>query len=83
MESFYLADLLHSAETPFYWVGALVTSLLSLWLLYKLITAIRIWVIGNGDLLSPKLGKWAGELVFELELFEFSPPTKGQYLSTV
>lgn len=78
MESFYLADLLHSAETPFFWVGALVTALLSLWLLYKLITGIRIWVIGNGDLLTPKLGKWAGELVFQ-----FSPPAKGQHLFTV
>ncbi|KAG5274091.1 hypothetical protein AALO_G00159060 [Alosa alosa] len=52
-------DLLHSAETPFYWVGAFTTTSFLLWLLYKLITGIRIWVIGNGDLLSPKLGKWA------------------------
>nr|BEH16728.1 hydroxysteroid 17-beta dehydrogenase 12a [Sardinops melanostictus] len=52
-------DLLHSAETPLYWVGALTTASFLLWLLYKLITGIRIWVIGNGDLLSPKLGKWA------------------------
>jgi len=59
VESFYLEDLLHSTEMPFYWVGALVTVIFSLFLLYKLITAIRIWVIGNGDLLTPKLGKWA------------------------
>uniref|UniRef100_A0A671QZF4 3-ketoacyl-CoA reductase n=1 Tax=Sinocyclocheilus anshuiensis TaxID=1608454 RepID=A0A671QZF4_9TELE len=46
-------------ELALFWVGALITASLALWLLYKIITGFRIWVLGNGDLLSPKLGKWA------------------------
>uniref|UniRef100_W5L2Q8 3-ketoacyl-CoA reductase n=1 Tax=Astyanax mexicanus TaxID=7994 RepID=W5L2Q8_ASTMX len=41
------------------WVGALTTASLALWILYRLLSGFRIWVMGNGDLLSPKLGKWA------------------------
>uniref|UniRef100_A0A8C2K8J0 Very-long-chain 3-oxoacyl-CoA reductase-A n=1 Tax=Cyprinus carpio TaxID=7962 RepID=A0A8C2K8J0_CYPCA len=50
---------LQPAERALFWVGALITASLALWLLYKIITGFRIWVLGNGDLLSPKLGKWA------------------------
>ena len=54
-------DVLRRAETPLMWVGAFTVASLALWLLYRLISGIRIWVLGNGGLLSPKLGKWAGE----------------------
>uniref|UniRef100_A0A8C1EBW8 3-ketoacyl-CoA reductase n=1 Tax=Cyprinus carpio carpio TaxID=630221 RepID=A0A8C1EBW8_CYPCA len=46
-------------ELALFWVGALTTASLALWLLYMIISGFRIWVLGNGDLLSPKLGKWA------------------------
>uniref|UniRef100_A0A8C5FUG9 3-ketoacyl-CoA reductase n=1 Tax=Gadus morhua TaxID=8049 RepID=A0A8C5FUG9_GADMO len=45
--------------TPLMWVGAFTVASLALWLLYRLLSGIRIWVLGNGGLLSPKLGKWA------------------------
>uniref|UniRef100_A0A672RWQ6 3-ketoacyl-CoA reductase n=1 Tax=Sinocyclocheilus grahami TaxID=75366 RepID=A0A672RWQ6_SINGR len=59
MESFNVVETLQPAERALFWVGALITASLALWLLYKIITGFRIWVLGNGDLLSPKLGKWA------------------------
>lgn len=62
MESFNVVGTLQPAERALFWVGALTTASLALWLLYKIITGFRIWVLGNGDLLSPKLGKWAGKL---------------------
>ncbi|KAG7281858.1 hypothetical protein CRUP_031107 [Coryphaenoides rupestris] len=52
-------DVLRRAETPLLWVGAVTVASLALWLLYKLLAGIRIWVLGNGRLLSPKLGQWA------------------------
>ncbi|XP_051548899.1 very-long-chain 3-oxoacyl-CoA reductase-A isoform X2 [Myxocyprinus asiaticus] len=59
MESFNVVETLQPAERAFFWVGALITALLALWMLYKILTGFRIWVLGNGDLISPKLGKWA------------------------
>ena len=56
-----LEKVLHRGETALLWVGALTTASLTLWMLYRLLSGFRIWVLGNGDLLSPKLGKWAGE----------------------
>ncbi|XP_068170105.1 very-long-chain 3-oxoacyl-CoA reductase-A [Antennarius striatus] len=52
-------ETLRRAETPFFWVGALAVASLSVWLLYRLLLGVRIWVLGNGELLSPRLGKWA------------------------
>uniref|UniRef100_A0A4W5LRB1 3-ketoacyl-CoA reductase n=1 Tax=Hucho hucho TaxID=62062 RepID=A0A4W5LRB1_9TELE len=49
--------------TPLFWVGTFTVASLSLWVLHRLLQGFRIWVLGNGQLLSPKLGKWAGELV--------------------
>lgn len=63
MHSLNVEDMLRRAETPLFWVGAFTVASLALWLLYRLLSGFRIWVLGNGQLLSPKLGKWAGELV--------------------
>uniref|UniRef100_A0A3Q2CQI2 3-ketoacyl-CoA reductase n=1 Tax=Cyprinodon variegatus TaxID=28743 RepID=A0A3Q2CQI2_CYPVA len=52
-------ELISWAETPLLWVGGFTVAFLVLWLLYRLITGVRIWILGNGQLLSPKLGKWA------------------------
>lgn len=57
-----IEEMLRRAETPLFWVGAFTVASLALWLLYRLLSGFRIWVLGNGQLLSPKLGKWAGEL---------------------
>merc|ERR1739838_819741 len=48
-----------NVEEMLFWVGALTVASLLLWLLYRLLSGFRIWVLGNGQLLSPKLGKWA------------------------
>uniref|UniRef100_A0A673JU57 3-ketoacyl-CoA reductase n=1 Tax=Sinocyclocheilus rhinocerous TaxID=307959 RepID=A0A673JU57_9TELE len=66
MESFNVVETLQPAERALFWVGALITASLALWLLYKIITGFRIWVLGNGDLLSPKLGKWVIQTIFSL-----------------
>ncbi|XP_034541574.1 very-long-chain 3-oxoacyl-CoA reductase-A [Notolabrus celidotus] len=52
-------ETLRRAETPLFWVGAFTVASLTLWLLYRLLSGFRIWVLGNGQLLTPKLGKWA------------------------
>ncbi|XP_054633280.1 very-long-chain 3-oxoacyl-CoA reductase-A [Dunckerocampus dactyliophorus] len=52
-------DMLHWAEVPVFWVGAFTVAALLVWLLYRLLSGFSIWVLGNGQLLSPKLGKWA------------------------
>lgn len=54
-----IEEMISWAETPLFWVGAFTVASLTLWLLYRLLTGFRIWVLGNGQLLSPKLGKWA------------------------
>ncbi|XP_077067024.1 very-long-chain 3-oxoacyl-CoA reductase-A [Siphateles boraxobius] len=59
MESLTVVETLQPAVRAIFWVGALTTASLALWLLYMVITGFRIWVLGNGDLISPKLGKWA------------------------
>uniref|UniRef100_A0A3P9JI59 3-ketoacyl-CoA reductase n=1 Tax=Oryzias latipes TaxID=8090 RepID=A0A3P9JI59_ORYLA len=52
-------EMIRRAEPLFFWVGAFTLASFALWLLYRLVTGFRIWVLGNGTLLSPKLGKWA------------------------
>ncbi|XP_055011763.1 very-long-chain 3-oxoacyl-CoA reductase-A [Boleophthalmus pectinirostris] len=54
-----LRDALHEAHEPLFWVGACTVACVLLWLLYRLLSGFRIWVLGNGSLLSPRLGKWA------------------------
>ncbi|XP_077373221.1 very-long-chain 3-oxoacyl-CoA reductase-A [Festucalex cinctus] len=52
-------DMLRRAETPLFWVGAFTVASLLVWILYRLFSGFRVWVLGNGQLLSPRLGKWA------------------------
>lgn len=59
MYSLNVEDMLPVAEMPLFWVGAFTVASLSLWVLHRLLQGFRIWVWGNGQLLSPKLGKWA------------------------
>uniref|UniRef100_A0A7N8X5S5 Hydroxysteroid (17-beta) dehydrogenase 12b n=1 Tax=Mastacembelus armatus TaxID=205130 RepID=A0A7N8X5S5_9TELE len=49
-----------AVETPLFWLGALTAAWLSVRSVYRLLSAIRVWVLGNGRLVSPaNLGKWA------------------------
>uniref|UniRef100_A0A673XZ14 3-ketoacyl-CoA reductase n=1 Tax=Salmo trutta TaxID=8032 RepID=A0A673XZ14_SALTR len=59
MNSLKVDDMLLMTETLFFWVGTFTVASLSLWVLHRLLQGFRIWVLGNGQLLSPKLGKWA------------------------
>ncbi|KAJ8343187.1 hypothetical protein SKAU_G00305160 [Synaphobranchus kaupii] len=68
--------LLHLAEVPLYWVGALTAACVSLWLAYKVLFGFRIWVIGNGQLVSTKLGKWAGTVYLGYIYCSSSPQGK-------
>ncbi|MED6279974.1 hypothetical protein CHARACLAT_006167 [Characodon lateralis] len=52
-------EMISTAETPLLWVGAFTVACLTLWLLYRLLTGFRIWILGNGQLLTPRLGRWA------------------------
>lgn len=67
-------------EKPLFWLGAVVASAAVLWLLYRLLTGIRIWVLGNGKLLSPKLGRWAGEWgIWNWEIVGETGLTRGEH----
>ncbi|KAG7473852.1 hypothetical protein MATL_G00100060 [Megalops atlanticus] len=59
MQSFDMEALLRAVEAPLYWVGAFTAAWVSVWLMYRLLSGLRIWVLGNGQLISTKLGKWA------------------------
>ncbi|MEQ2300294.1 hypothetical protein AMECASPLE_023947 [Ameca splendens] len=52
-------EMISRAETPLFWVGAFTVACLTLWLLYRLLTGFRIWILGNGQLFTPRLGRWA------------------------
>ncbi|XP_029000468.1 very-long-chain 3-oxoacyl-CoA reductase-B [Betta splendens] len=55
-----VAAVLRAVETPLFWLGALTASWLSVCAVYRLLSGIRVWVLGNGRLVSPTaLGKWA------------------------
>uniref|UniRef100_A0A8C2WBQ2 Hydroxysteroid (17-beta) dehydrogenase 12b n=1 Tax=Cyclopterus lumpus TaxID=8103 RepID=A0A8C2WBQ2_CYCLU len=46
--------------TPLLWLGALTAAWLTVCTAYRLLSGIRVWVLGNGRLVSPtELGKWA------------------------
>lgn len=80
MNSLKVDDMLHMTETLFFWVGTFTVASLSLWVLHRLLQGFRIWVWGNGQLLSPKLGKWAGELVTRIP-YEKNPSHEGCSIS--
>uniref|UniRef100_A0A671YBQ4 Hydroxysteroid (17-beta) dehydrogenase 12b n=1 Tax=Sparus aurata TaxID=8175 RepID=A0A671YBQ4_SPAAU len=48
------------SNAPLFWLGALTAAWLSVCSVYRLLSGIKVWVLGNGRLVSPtKLGKWA------------------------
>uniref|UniRef100_A0A667Z8T8 Hydroxysteroid (17-beta) dehydrogenase 12b n=1 Tax=Myripristis murdjan TaxID=586833 RepID=A0A667Z8T8_9TELE len=52
--------VLRAVETPLFWLGALTAAWVSLCSVYRLLSGFRVWVLGNGRLVSPAvLGKWA------------------------
>uniref|UniRef100_A0A3Q3GUL7 Hydroxysteroid (17-beta) dehydrogenase 12b n=1 Tax=Labrus bergylta TaxID=56723 RepID=A0A3Q3GUL7_9LABR len=52
--------LFRAVETPLLCLGALTAAWLSVCSVCRLLSGIRVWVLGNGRLVSPaKLGKWA------------------------
>ncbi|KAG7454069.1 hypothetical protein MATL_G00263950 [Megalops atlanticus] len=59
MRFFDMEVLLRLVEAPLYWVGAFTAAWVSVWLIYQLLSGLRIWVLGNGQLISTNLGTWA------------------------
>ncbi|XP_060768063.1 very-long-chain 3-oxoacyl-CoA reductase-B [Neoarius graeffei] len=54
------ADILKQVQVPLFWVGAVTVAWVSVCTLYRLLNGVRVWVLGNGDLIKAfKLGKWA------------------------
>ncbi|KAE8297589.1 Very-long-chain 3-oxoacyl-CoA reductase-B [Larimichthys crocea] len=52
--------VLRAVEAPLFWLGALTAAWLSVCSVCRLLSGIRVWVLGNGRLVSPaRLGKWA------------------------
>uniref|UniRef100_A0A8B9JPU1 Hydroxysteroid (17-beta) dehydrogenase 12b n=1 Tax=Astyanax mexicanus TaxID=7994 RepID=A0A8B9JPU1_ASTMX len=44
------------------WLGSAAAAWLSACALYRLLTGLRVWILGNGALVSPaELGAWAGQ----------------------
>ncbi|XP_006642505.1 very-long-chain 3-oxoacyl-CoA reductase-A [Lepisosteus oculatus] len=54
-----LEAFLRLSEAPLYWVGALTAAWVSLRLACRLLAGFRVWVVGNGQQVGPRLGKWA------------------------
>ena len=55
-------DALRAAEAPLLVLGALTAAGLGLRAAGCLLAGLRVWILGNGGLVSPgKLGQWAGE----------------------
>ncbi|KAB5525970.1 hypothetical protein PHYPO_G00146340 [Pangasianodon hypophthalmus] len=54
------ADILKQIKVPLFWVGAVTVAWVSVCTLYRLLNGLRVWVLGNGNLIkASKLGKWA------------------------
>ncbi|XP_026869630.2 very-long-chain 3-oxoacyl-CoA reductase-B [Electrophorus electricus] len=54
------AQNMQRLKAPLFWIGAVTVAWVSLCTLYRLINGLRVWILGNGNLISPsKLGKWA------------------------
>ncbi|TSK20019.1 Very-long-chain 3-oxoacyl-CoA reductase-B [Bagarius yarrelli] len=54
------ADILKQVKVPLFWVGAVTVAWVSVCTLYRLFTGLRVWVLGNGNLIkASRLGKWA------------------------
>uniref|UniRef100_A0A3B3D3H3 Hydroxysteroid (17-beta) dehydrogenase 12b n=1 Tax=Oryzias melastigma TaxID=30732 RepID=A0A3B3D3H3_ORYME len=52
--------VLRAVEAPLFWLGAVTAAWLSFCSVYRLLSGFRVWVLGNGRLVSPnRLGKWA------------------------
>uniref|UniRef100_A0A673BY92 Hydroxysteroid (17-beta) dehydrogenase 12b n=1 Tax=Sphaeramia orbicularis TaxID=375764 RepID=A0A673BY92_9TELE len=49
-----------AVEAPLFWLGAVTAAWLSVCSVYRLLSGFKVWVLGNGRLVSPTtLGKWA------------------------
>lgn len=57
-----MESILELVKPPLFWLGALTAAWFSVCSVYRLLNGLRIWILGNGKLVSPaKLGKWAGQ----------------------
>uniref|UniRef100_A0A3P9N5Y5 Hydroxysteroid (17-beta) dehydrogenase 12b n=1 Tax=Poecilia reticulata TaxID=8081 RepID=A0A3P9N5Y5_POERE len=62
-----------AVEVPLFWLGALTAAWLSVCSVYRLLSGFKVWVLGNGRLISPnKLGKWLARRGFAIVLISRS-----------
>nr|BEH16729.1 hydroxysteroid 17-beta dehydrogenase 12b [Sardinops melanostictus] len=55
-----MESVLELVKPPLFWLGALTAAWFSVCSVYRLLNGLKIWILGNGRLVSPtKLGKWA------------------------
>lgn len=55
-----MEPVLKAVEAPLFWLGAVTAAWLSVCSVYRLLSGLRVWVLGNGRLVSPsRLGQWA------------------------
>ncbi|XP_062404625.1 very-long-chain 3-oxoacyl-CoA reductase-B [Sardina pilchardus] len=55
-----MESILELVKPPLFWLGALTAAWFSVCSVYRLLNGLKIWILGNGRLVSPaKLGKWA------------------------
>lgn len=53
-------NVLKPLEAPLFWLGAATAAWLSVCAVWRLLTGARVWLLGNGRLVSPaRLGQWA------------------------
>lgn len=70
MESVTESSLMELVQPPLFWLGAVTAAWLSLCSIYRLLNGVKIWILGNGKLVSPtRLGKWAGQYDDTYSLF--------------
>uniref|UniRef100_A0A3B5MBC6 Hydroxysteroid (17-beta) dehydrogenase 12b n=1 Tax=Xiphophorus couchianus TaxID=32473 RepID=A0A3B5MBC6_9TELE len=71
--SFSGEAMLKAVEAPLFWLGVLTAAWLSVCSVYRLLSGFRVWVLGNGRLISPnKLGKWLARRGFAIVLISRS-----------
>ncbi|XP_076143946.1 very-long-chain 3-oxoacyl-CoA reductase-B [Alosa pseudoharengus] len=55
-----MESILQLVKPALFWLGALTAAWFSVCSVYRLLNGLKIWILGNGKLVSPaKLGKWA------------------------
>lgn len=80
---FVIMESLHELlRDPLYWIGAVTVAWLSLCTLCFLFNGIRVWIVGNGNLVrASNIGKWAGWYTLHWNIYRNVRNTSRQAIS--